>query len=201
MPSRTAELQACRVRLASEPAAAAEARSQVRAAIAAWNAPVDQDVAVLLAGELVTNAIQHAAGESVMLGIRCTRDRLRVDVHDRSSSPPVLANAPAEAEGGRGLMLVASLSAEWGYYRIPMGKIVYFTLAFDPDLTGGSDMTSDGETPRPGPPGEDPGRPGLSWRRDQPCRRCGGVGTHYLTCPLLQAPVNGEPPGEGEQPR
>ena len=29
-------------------AAAAEARGQVRAAIAAWNAPVDKDVAVLL---------------------------------------------------------------------------------------------------------------------------------------------------------
>jgi hypothetical protein len=31
-------------------------------------------------------------------------------------------------------MLVASLSAEWGFYRTPAGKAVYFTLAFQPDL-------------------------------------------------------------------
>jgi signal transduction histidine kinase len=88
MPSRVVELQACRVRLAPGPAAAAEARSQVRAAIAAWNAPADADVAGLLTSELVTNAVKHAAGEGIMLGIRCARDRLRVDVHDRSSGPP-----------------------------------------------------------------------------------------------------------------
>ena len=60
--SRAAELQACRVRLARGPAAAAEARGQVRAAIAVWNAPVDEDVAVLLTSELVTNAVKHAKG-------------------------------------------------------------------------------------------------------------------------------------------
>ena len=129
---RAAELQACRVRLAREPAAAAEARSQVRAAIAVWNAPVDKDVAVLTS-ELVTNAVKHAQGESVVLGIRCGRGRLRVDVHDMSPAPPVLTSASAGAEEGRGLMLVSDLSTEWGSYRIPMGKVVYFTLAFQPE--------------------------------------------------------------------
>jgi hypothetical protein len=62
-------------------------------------------------------------------------------------------------------------------------------------------MTSDGNTPCWGTAGGDAGRPGLSWRRAKPCRRCGGLGTHYLTCPLLQVPVDGELPGEGEPPR
>jgi hypothetical protein len=44
----------------------------------------------------------------------------------------MLEDAPADAETGRGLMLVATLSAEWGYYRTPAGKAVYFTLAFQP---------------------------------------------------------------------
>jgi anti-sigma regulatory factor (Ser/Thr protein kinase) len=136
MPSRAVELQACRVRLAPGPAAAAEARSQVRAAIAAWNAPVDADTAALLTSELVTNAVKHATGQAITLGIRCTRDRLRVDVHDRSADPPVLTDAPADAAAGRGLMLVASLSAAWGSYRTPMGKVVYFALTFEPDRTG-----------------------------------------------------------------
>ena len=130
---RAAELQACRVRLARGPAAAAEARGQVRAAIAAWKAPVDTDAAVLLTSELVTNAVKHAEGETVMLGIRCGRDRLRVDVHDMSPSLPVLTGASADDEAGRGLMLVSDLSTEWGSYRTPMGKVVYFTLAFQPD--------------------------------------------------------------------
>jgi anti-sigma regulatory factor (Ser/Thr protein kinase) len=130
---RAAELQACRVRLARGPAAVAEARSQVRAAIAVWNAPVDTDIAVLLTSELVTNAVRHTEGETVTLGIRRGRDRLRVDVHDMSPSPPVPTKASADDEAGRGLMLVSDLSTEWGSYRTPMGKVVYFTLAFQPD--------------------------------------------------------------------
>ena len=136
VPGRAADLQACRVRLTPGPAAPAEARGQVRAAILAWKAPVDADVAVLLTSELVTNAIKHTPSETVTLGIRCARDRLRVDVHDTSPSPPVLTTAPADAEAGRGLVLIADLSAEWGSYRTPMGKVVYFTLAFEPDRTG-----------------------------------------------------------------
>ncbi len=68
-PTRPTELNGCRVRLTTGPAAAAEARSQVRAAICAWDLPVDLDVAVLLTSELVTNAIRHEPGGTVMLVI------------------------------------------------------------------------------------------------------------------------------------
>ncbi len=136
-PTRPTELHGCRVRLTTGPAAAAEARSQVRAAICAWDVPVDPSVAVLLTSELVTNAIRHEAGETVTLAITCSCGQLRVDVHDTSCSMPVLVDAPADAETGRGLILVATLSAEWGFYRTPAGKAVYFTLAFQPDLAEG----------------------------------------------------------------
>jgi hypothetical protein len=138
-PIRPAELHACRVRLATGPAAAAEARDQIRAAIRAWEIPVDPDVAVLLASELVTNAIGHEAGETIVLAITCPFGQLRVDVHDTSRTLPVLVDAPADAEAGRGLMLVAALSATWGVYCTPAGKAVYFTLAFEPGLTGGGE--------------------------------------------------------------
>src|SRR2546429_6705586 len=66
---------------------------------------------------------------------RCSRDWSSdvcssdlVDVHDTSRSLPELVDAPADAETGRGLVLVATLSAEWGFYRTPGGKAVYFTL-------------------------------------------------------------------------
>src|SRR5580704_4088498 len=133
-PTRPTELQGCRVRLTAGPAAAAEARSQVRAAIRAWDIPADPDVAVLLTSELVTNALRHEPGETITLAIACAFGQLRVDVHDTSCSYPVLVDAPADAETGRGLMLVATLSAEWGVYRTPAGKAVYFTLALEPDL-------------------------------------------------------------------
>jgi hypothetical protein len=137
-PARTAELHAYRVRLTTGPAAAGEARGQVQATIYAWSVPVDTDVAVLLTSELVTNAIKQRTGGPVRLGIQCTRDQLRVEVHDTSASLPVLMNTPADAPAGRGLALVANLSAEWGSYRTPAGKAVYFTLAFQPDPAGGS---------------------------------------------------------------
>ena len=123
-----------RVRLTAGPAAAAEARGQVRAAICTWDVPVDADVAVLLTSELVTNAIRHEGGKAILLAVSCSRDQLRVDVHDSSRRVPAPADAPADAEAGRGLMLVDSLSAEWGWYRTAEGKAVYFTLAFEPGL-------------------------------------------------------------------
>src|SRR5256886_12192002 len=51
------------------------------------------------------------------LAVTCSFGQLRVDVHDTSRTLPVLVDAPADAEAGRGLMLVATLSATWGVYR------------------------------------------------------------------------------------
>jgi anti-sigma regulatory factor (Ser/Thr protein kinase) len=133
-PTSVTQLRSCRVRLATGPAAAAEARGHVRAAIRSWAVPVDPDAAVLLTSELVTNAIRHEPGRAVLLVITCSRGQLRVDVHDTSRSLPVVADVPTDAETGRGLLLVATLSAEWGFYRTPAGKAVYFTLASQPEV-------------------------------------------------------------------
>lgn len=136
-PIRPTELHLCRIRLTAGPAAAAEARSHVRAAIRASDVPVDRDDAVLLTSELVTNAIRHEAGETITLAVNYSSGQLRVDVHDTSRSLPAAVAAPGDAETGRGLMLVATLSAEWGFYRTSAGKAVYFTLASGPDAAKG----------------------------------------------------------------
>ena len=119
-----------RITLTAGPAAAAAARSQVRAAIYAWDIPVDSSVAVLLTSELVTNALSHEAGKTIELVISCAYGQLHVDVYDTSPALPMPVDGPARAETGRGLMLLASLSSSWGYYRTPTGKAVYFTLLF-----------------------------------------------------------------------
>ena len=137
-PTRPTALHRRHIPLAAGPAAAGRARHQVEEAISSWDVPVDPDIAVLLTSELVTNAIRYEAGETVVLAIACGRDELRVDVHDTSCILPVPADAPADAETGRGLTLVNALSAEWGSYRTPAGKAVYFTLAFESRARDGS---------------------------------------------------------------
>ena len=144
-PTRPTELYQRRVRLTREPAAAAAARSQVRGAIREWKVPVDHDIAVLLTSDLVTNAITHGDGETVTLAIRCSREQLRIDVYDKSRSLPVGASGPADADTGRGLILVASLSTEWGSFRTPAGKAMYFALAFQPGLPSGGDRPAAGD--------------------------------------------------------
>jgi anti-sigma regulatory factor (Ser/Thr protein kinase) len=161
-----AGVRLCRVvRLASRLSAVAAARTEVEAAIGAWCVAVDLDVAILLTSELVTNAVTHAtacrgrnggaarrglAAEAVLLVIAADDAGLRVDVHDGSGDLPVLADCPADpdAETGRGLLLVTSLSAEWGFYRTPGGKAVYFTLQAQPDVHGNVIGGPDGHDPR-----------------------------------------------------
>jgi hypothetical protein len=139
-----AELHQRRVRLTREPSSAAEARSQVREVIRAWKIPVDPDIAILLTSDLVTNAITHGEGETVTLGIRCSRGHLRVDVYDSPRPLPAQADGAVDAAIGRGLVLVAALSTEWGSFRTPAGKAVYFTLAFQPDLPWDGDRAAPG---------------------------------------------------------
>jgi anti-sigma regulatory factor (Ser/Thr protein kinase) len=131
-PTRPTERHGCRVRLTARPAAAAEARSQVREVIWAWQPPVDPDVAIVLTSDLVTNAIRYAADGTVTLAIRCGHGQLRVDVDGTTSTGPVWADTPADARIGPGLILVATLADEWGFYRTPAGQAVYFALAFQP---------------------------------------------------------------------
>ena len=161
-----ASVRVCRVvRLAQRLSAVAAARAEVEAAIGAWCVPVDPDVAILLTSELVTNAVTHAAANASRHGQAASRGRaagavllviaaddagLRVDVHDGSGDLPVLGDCPADAdaETGRGLLLVTSLSADWGFYRTPGGKAVYFTLQAQPDVHGNVIDRSDGHDPR-----------------------------------------------------
>jgi len=126
-------LLARRARLTPGPAAAAQARRQVRTAISDWDVAVDADVAVLLTSDLVTHALRHAADEALVLGIRYSAGRLRVDVHGGSSCPPNADGTSAGPAAAPGLALIGRLAAERGCYRTPAGNAVYFTLACQPE--------------------------------------------------------------------
>jgi len=145
--TRRAELYQCRVRLAATPTAPGEARARVRTVIRDWDVAVDEDIALLLTSDLVTHAIRHDDGGSVMMAIRCLPDRLRIEVHDASRTALGSADVPVPDVAAEGVLsLVDSLSAEWGSYRTPAGLAWFFTLAFMPDLAVGADRDSQGNS-------------------------------------------------------
>ena len=77
--------------------------------------------------------------------IRCPRGHLRIDVYYKSRYRPVGTNDLVDAGTGRGLVLVAALSTDWGSFRTPAGKAMHFTLAFQPDPPSGGDRVAAGD--------------------------------------------------------
>jgi anti-sigma regulatory factor (Ser/Thr protein kinase) len=72
------------------------------------------DDALIVAGELVTNAIRHA-GTEFTLALDVSDERLRIEVGDWDTRPPVPVAADVEATSGRGLVLVAAVAGAWGF--------------------------------------------------------------------------------------
>ncbi|MGW0827498.1 ATP-binding protein [Streptomyces sp. NPDC002845] len=86
------------------------------------------DTAALCTSELVTNVHQHVRGE-VHLRATVEASGVRVAVYDGSVLPPCLeGRVGREAEGGRGLLLVASLADGFGVTPVKVGKGVWFQL-------------------------------------------------------------------------
>jgi anti-sigma regulatory factor (Ser/Thr protein kinase) len=103
--------------LPARPAAVGTARRVVRDLLTAWGVPEGaRDDAVLVTSELVTNALVHTAGTRIACRLRCTGDRLRIEVEDQAGGPVLpAARCPGpQDQHGRGLFLVDTLSRDWG---------------------------------------------------------------------------------------
>jgi hypothetical protein len=124
--TRPAERHWCLLRLPPGPAAVAEARRQLRAVLADWQARLDADVAVLLTSDLVTSALRDQPGGALALVVRCANGELRVEVHGAAPSLPWPVDSRAAPVPG--VLLVATVADEWGRYRTPEGEAAYFTL-------------------------------------------------------------------------
>ena len=129
--------------LAPLPSAPGWARRHAGAALNAWQIGPDTiETAQLIVSELVTNAIKAAnpglvrpdssrssQREWVALTLRLLQSRVVIEVFDSDPAPPVLSFAGADAENGRGLVLVQALAKEWGHYFPPSGgKTVYAVI-------------------------------------------------------------------------
>jgi len=118
--------------LAPTPTAAAAARAFVRDILDYWRPalpdPTVVERAVLLADELVTNAVVHARTD-LRLRLELRGDWLHIAVRDGSPRLLRLVTPDPQAEGGRGLGLVEQLARAWGANRHPDGgKVVWCTL-------------------------------------------------------------------------
>ncbi|MFF6984641.1 SpoIIE family protein phosphatase [Streptomyces sp. NPDC008343] len=108
-------------------------RRTIEDTLAAWQMPDLVDEAMLLASELVTNALLHA-DSAVDVRLREYPDRIRIEVRDTAAAPPIPSalaltdSALAEAESGRGLIIVESLASAWGNSPSGRGKTVWFEL-------------------------------------------------------------------------
>jgi anti-sigma regulatory factor (Ser/Thr protein kinase) len=118
-----------RITLPPVPESARVARQFTTAAVRKWDLDPLLSDAVLIASELVTNAINHGTaatgGEGpglVELTWSYQISRLICVITDRAGEPPVMAPADTDAESGHGLQIVAALAAAWGWTMLGTGE-------------------------------------------------------------------------------
>jgi DNA-binding NarL/FixJ family response regulator len=111
------------------PASVSRARQFVEATLAEWQCGVDSDDALIVASELVTNAIIH--GHSTCdLRLSITGNAVRIQARDGGGGTPDPMAPTADGTHGRGLHIIAALTSAWGIEDIASGgKIVWAELA------------------------------------------------------------------------
>ncbi len=108
----------------SDPEMVVAARRFVRERLRSWEATEHVDSAVLVASELVTNAVLHAR-TAVTLRVALEGSTVRIEVFDENPRLPAVSPCPPEATSGRGLALVTAVSTAWGMENRSDGKVVW----------------------------------------------------------------------------
>ncbi|MCH0540460.1 ATP-binding protein [Streptomyces sp. MUM 203J] len=110
-------------------------RRAVRSALGRWGVLCAVDEAELVVTELATNVIKHVGeGVPATLVLEVNGDRLRVELHDLSPLMPDPGGpGTCNAECGRGLHLLASVSTGWGTLAAEPGKAVWCELSLVAD--------------------------------------------------------------------
>jgi anti-sigma regulatory factor (Ser/Thr protein kinase) len=130
--------------LGALPSAVPCARLHTKQILWEWHLKALTDTAELIVSELVTNAVRASAGltgsrrsgrwvpgvPAVRLWLFSDRRRVLIQVWDGNDKLPAPQHAEPDAETGRGLLLVESLTAEWGSYppERSSGKVVWATV-------------------------------------------------------------------------
>ena len=105
-----------------------EARHLVRDLLEQWELFELTDDAGLVVTELVANAVEHAESGCQLVVTRFD-EGVRIEVRDGGSGTPEPQPVNVNAEGGRGLLIIAALSSAWGIDDADHGKTVWVELA------------------------------------------------------------------------
>lgn len=111
-------------------ASVADCRARARDQLEAWRLDDQVFATEMVVSELVTNVLQHAGGSPRIRLIR--GEYLTVEVSDDSTTSPHLRHARVQDEGGRGLLIAATLASRWGTRYGVDGK----TIWVEQDLPG-----------------------------------------------------------------
>jgi anti-sigma regulatory factor (Ser/Thr protein kinase) len=125
--------------LAALPTAPGCARAHAKVILLEWGLRSMADTAELLVSELVTNSVQAserlktrddvAVVPVVRLWMASDRTMVVIRVWDGSDDMPIHHNAAPDEIGGRGLMIIDSLAADWASCRLASGKVVWAVVA------------------------------------------------------------------------
>jgi anti-sigma regulatory factor (Ser/Thr protein kinase) len=105
------------------------ARNFVDDRLSSWGLTAISDDLQLIASEIVTNALIHACSD-VDVRLRALADHIRLEVRDSDSNPPIPSplalseEENAQAEHGRGLLIVEALAGPWNSSPNGRGKTV-----------------------------------------------------------------------------
>jgi len=122
--------------LGALPSAVPCARLHARLVIQEWGLTALADNVELVVSELITNAV-HASrrlglATPVRLWLLGDAEQVLTIVWDASPSMPIHADVSAEAEGGRGLLLVGAITSQWGTSASPSGGKTVWALITTP---------------------------------------------------------------------
>ncbi|WP_440099726.1 ATP-binding protein [Streptosporangium sp. H16] len=109
-----------------DPSAIAKIRALVDDTLTAWTLAYLADDVVLVAGELLANAVVHGDAPAT-LSLRAGADEFRLEVTDRGPGQPRHLRLDTDALHGRGLTIVEALAHESGVTPLPdhPGKTVW----------------------------------------------------------------------------
>ncbi|NYD42738.1 SpoIIE family protein phosphatase [Nocardioides panaciterrulae] len=116
-------------KLPAQPMSVPLVRSWAEGWLAAQVAVEHRDDVLLVVSELMTNAVRQADG-AVRTTLQAEDRGVRVEVFDRGHRMPVLSDTDLDATGGRGLLMIEAVCAEWGVVEELEGKTVWARLAW-----------------------------------------------------------------------
>lgn len=112
-----------------DPSSAALVRREIAADLSTRDITPDSvDDVVLVASELVGNAVVHSSADNdgnLDVAWELEDDIVLVRVNDSGGGQPELRSVGEDATSGRGLAIVAALSSDWGVRRAGRGKQVW----------------------------------------------------------------------------